>query len=132
MGFGLPAAIAAKIARPDLPVVCIVGDACFQMTCGELAVAKRLGLALPVVVLNDGWLSLIRIKQEKRQLPVYGTEAVTGPSWTRSSHYFGVPCVDASSPGRLKAALSAALVADEPTVIEATIDPTGYGDTVYD
>ena len=43
MGFGLPAAIAAKLARPDLPVVCFVGDGCFQMTCGELAVAKRWG-----------------------------------------------------------------------------------------
>ena len=53
MGFGLPAAIAAKLARPDLPVVCIVGDGCFQMTCGELAVAKREGPRLPFVVLDD-------------------------------------------------------------------------------
>ncbi|CAN0401640.1 unnamed protein product, partial [Phaeothamnion confervicola] len=49
MGFGLPAALAAKIARPDLPVVCVLGDGCFQMTCGELTVARRLGLSLPVV-----------------------------------------------------------------------------------
>ena len=48
MGFGLPAALAAKIARPDLPVVCVMGDGCFQMTCGELTVARRLGLVLPV------------------------------------------------------------------------------------
>ena len=41
MGFGLPGAIAAKLARPDLPVVCLIGDGCFQMTCGEVAVAKR-------------------------------------------------------------------------------------------
>src|SRR5262249_40292254 len=40
MGFGLPAAIAAKLARPDLPVVCVIGDGCFQMTCGEVATAK--------------------------------------------------------------------------------------------
>ncbi len=44
MGFGLPGAIAAKLARPDLPVVCLIGDGCFQMTCGEVAIAKRLGL----------------------------------------------------------------------------------------
>ena len=43
MGFGLPGAIAAKLARPDLPVVCLLGDGCFQMTCGEVATAKRLG-----------------------------------------------------------------------------------------
>ena len=57
MGFGLPAAIAAKLARPDLPVVCLVGDGCFQMTCGEVAVAKRVGLTLPFVVLDDSWLA---------------------------------------------------------------------------
>ena len=53
MGFGLPGAIAAKLARPELPVVCLIGDGCFQMTCGEVAVAKRLGIALPIVVLDD-------------------------------------------------------------------------------
>src|SRR5262249_47110329 len=50
MGFGLPAAIAAKLARPDLPVVCLLGDGCFQMTCGEVATAKRLGITQPIVV----------------------------------------------------------------------------------
>ena len=56
MGFGLPGAIAAKLARPDLPVVCLIGDGCFQMTCGEVATAKRLGITLPIVVLDDKWL----------------------------------------------------------------------------
>ena len=74
MGFGLPAAIAAKLARPDLPVVCLIGDGCFQMTCGEVAIAKRLGLALPIVVLDDRWLALIKVKQIRRQFPLYGTE----------------------------------------------------------
>ncbi len=45
MGFGIPAAIAAKLARPDFPVVCVIGDGCFQMTCGELAIAQREKLA---------------------------------------------------------------------------------------
>ena len=69
MGFGLPGAIAAKLARPDLPVVCMLGDGCFQMTCGEVAVAKRMGIALPVVVLDDKWLALIKVKQIRRQFP---------------------------------------------------------------
>jgi len=73
MGFGLPGAIAAKLARPDLPVVCLIGDGCFQMTCGEVAVAKRLGLVLPIVVLDDRWLALIKVKQIRRQFPLYGT-----------------------------------------------------------
>ena len=74
MGFGLPGAIAAKLARPDLPVVCLIGDGCFQMTCGEVATAKRLGITLPIVVLDDKWLALIKVKQIRRQFPLYGTE----------------------------------------------------------
>jgi len=74
MGFGLPAAIAAKLARPDLPVVCMLGDGCFQMTCGEVATAKRMGISLPIVVLDDKWLALIKVKQIRRQFPLYGTE----------------------------------------------------------
>jgi len=62
MGFGLPGTIAAKLVRPDLPVVCLLGDGCFQMTCGEVATAKRLGITLPVVVLDDRWLALIKVK----------------------------------------------------------------------
>src|SRR5438876_12400511 len=67
MGFGLPAAIAAKLARPQRPVVALIGDGCFQMTRGEVAVARRLGLSLPIVVLDDGWLSLIQVKQVRRR-----------------------------------------------------------------
>ena len=91
MGFGLPAAIAAKLSAPDRPVVCLIGDGCFQMTCGELATAKRLGITLPVVVLDDRWLGLIRVKQMRRQYGIYGTELQQEDYRTPPSHYFGVP-----------------------------------------
>ncbi len=93
MGFGLPAAIAAKLARPDLPVVCLIGDGCFQMTCGEVAIAKRLGLTLPIVVLDDRWLALIKVKQIRRQFPLYGTELQEEDYREPPAHYFGVPAV---------------------------------------
>jgi acetolactate synthase-1/2/3 large subunit len=132
MGFGLPAAIAAKLARPDLPVVCIVGDGCFQMTCGELAVAQRMGLAIPFVVLDDGWLSLIKVKQERRTLELYGTvlsrEGPTAPP----AHYFGVPAVGVRTAAALERELTAALAASGPRVIEAIVDPAHYSQTVYD
>jgi acetolactate synthase I/II/III large subunit len=132
MGFGLPAAIAAKLARPDLPVVCIVGDGCFQMTCGELAVAAREKLAIPFVVLDDRWLSLIKVKQERRALERYGTELLDGNYPSPPEHYFGVPVGAARTPAQLEAALSKALVARGPTVIEAYVDPSHYSETVYD
>ena len=105
MGFGLPAAIAAKLARPDLPVVCLIGDGCFQMTCGEVATAKRLGLALPIVVLDDRWLALIKVKQIRRQFPLYGTELQEEDYREPPAHYFGVPAVGVASAEALEAAV---------------------------
>ncbi len=132
MGFGLPAAIAAKLARPDLPVVCLIGDGCFQMTCGEVAVAKRLGLTLPIVVLDDRWLALIKVKQIRRQLPLYGTELQAEDYRDPPAHYFGVPALGVRSAAALEQAVTQALAARGPTVIEAVVDSEHYVDTVYD
>jgi acetolactate synthase-1/2/3 large subunit len=132
MGFGLPGAIAAKLARPDLPVVCLLGDGCFQMTCGEVATAKRLGITLPVVVLDDRWLALIKVKQIRRQFPLYGTELQAEAYREPPTHYFGVPAVAANSAEALEAAVKTALAANGPTVIEAVVDSDHYIDTVYD
>jgi acetolactate synthase I/II/III large subunit len=132
MGFGLPGAIAAKLARPDLPVVCLLGDGCFQMTCGEVATAKRLGITLPVVVLDDRWLALIKVKQIRRQFPLYGTELQAEDYRAPPAHYFGVPALAANSVDALEAAVKAALAANGTTVIEAVVDSEHYVDTVYD
>jgi acetolactate synthase-1/2/3 large subunit len=132
MGFGLPGAIAAKLARPDLPVVCLIGDGCFQMTCGEVAVAKRLGLSLPIVVLDDRWLALIKVKQIRRQFPLYGTELQEEEYREPPAHYFGVPAIGVRGADALEAAVRKALSADGPTVIEAVVDSDHYVDTVYD
>jgi acetolactate synthase-1/2/3 large subunit len=132
MGFGLPGAIAAKLARPDLPVVCLLGDGCFQMTCGEVATAKRLGITLPIVVLDDRWLALIRVKQIRRQLPLYGTELQAEAYREPPAHYFGVRAVGANGAEALETAVRQALDASGPTVIEAVVDSDHYIDTVYD
>jgi acetolactate synthase-1/2/3 large subunit len=132
MGFGLPAAIAAKLARPDLPVVCVIGDGCFQMTCGEVAVAKRLGLTLPIVVLDDRWLALIKVKQIRRQLPLYGTELQDEPYREPPAHYFGVPALGVHSADALEQAVQTALTATGPTIIEAVVDSEHYVNTVFD
>ncbi len=132
MGFGLPGAIAAKLARPDLPVVCVIGDGCFQMTCGEVAVAKRMRLALPIVVLDDKWLALIKVKQLRRQFPLYGTALQQEDYREPPAHYFGVPAMGVHSAAALEAAVAIALAADGPTVIEAVVDSDHYMDTVYD
>jgi acetolactate synthase-1/2/3 large subunit len=132
MGFGLPGAIAAKLARPEAPVVCLLGDGCFQMTCGEVATAKRLGITLPIVVLDDRWLALIKVKQIRRQLPLYGTELQAEDYREPPAHYFGVPAVGVRNADALERAVTQALAASGPTVIEAVVDSDHYVDTVYD
>ena len=132
MGFGIPAALAAKLARPDLPVVCVLGDGCFQMSCGEVAVARREGLAIPFVVLDDRWLSLIKVKQERRGLPYFGTEVSPGDYPLPPAHYFGVPAVGVDSAAGLERELRKAFAADGPTIIEAVVDGAHYAQTVYD
>src|SRR5438105_3556817 len=132
MGFALPAAIAAKLARPHLPVVCLLGDGSFQMTCGEVATAKRLGLTLPIIVLDDRWLALIKVKQIRRQFPLYGTELQEEAYRAPPAHYFGVPALGVDKAEALEAAVKNALAASGPTVIEAVVDSEHYVDTVYD
>jgi len=132
MGFGLPAGIAAKIARPDLPVVTILGDGCFSMTCGELISAKRMGLTLPVIVLDDRWLGLIKIKQERQSLEYYGTELQEEEYREPPAHYFGVPAVGVRDMDVLEKEVRKALEANGPTVIEAVVDGEHYMKTVFD
>jgi acetolactate synthase I/II/III large subunit len=130
MGYGMPAAYAAKLIFPDRPVVCVVGDGGFQMTAGELALARRLQLAVPIVVLNDGWLGLMKVKQERKNYRLSGVHL--GDPVESPAHYFGVPCRPAKTPEAFSDALDWALSLAGPSVIEAFIDVEPYSQTVFD
>jgi acetolactate synthase-1/2/3 large subunit len=64
MGFGVPAAIGAKVGRPDRTVWCIDGDGCFQMTAQELVTASAEGIPIKVAILNNAYLGMVRQWQE--------------------------------------------------------------------
>jgi acetolactate synthase-1/2/3 large subunit len=130
MGYGIPAAYAAKLVHPERQVVAVVGDGCFAMTAGELTVGRRLNLAVPVVILNDGWLSLIKVKQERRELDQSGVRLGEPPP--SPEHYFGVPVRGARTADELSSALDWALAQDGPSIVEAFIDAAPYSQTVYD
>src|SRR5215467_15282885 len=74
MGYGLSAAIGAKLARPDAPVLAVLGDGGFSMNAQELETAERVGAPFITVVLEDGSYSLIKISQANKKLPTYRTE----------------------------------------------------------
>jgi len=130
MGFGIPAAYAAKLVHPERTVVGVVGDGCFQMTAGELGLGRRLNLNVPVIVLNDGWLSLLKVKQERKGYALSGVRLGEPPP--SPPHYFGVPCRPARDEADLAAALEWGLNLGGPSVIEAYVDAETYSQTVYD
>jgi len=130
MGYGMPAAYAAKLVFPERSVVCVVGDGGFQMTAGELALARRLDLAVPTIVLNDGWLGLMKVKQERRSYPLSGVRLGDPPG--SPPHYFGVPCRAANNSEEFRDALEWATNLHGPSVIEAFIDAEAYSSTVFD
>ena len=74
MAYGLSAAIGAKLARPDVPVLAVVGDGGFSMNAQELESAERAGAPFVTVVLEDGSYSLIKLSQERKNLFPYGTD----------------------------------------------------------
>jgi acetolactate synthase-1/2/3 large subunit len=130
MGYGMPAAYAAKLVHPDRAVACVIGDGGFQMTAGELALARRLNLAVPLIILNDGWLGLMKVKQEKRNYPLSGVRL--GDSPPSPPHYFGVPCRPAKNPQEFRAALDWAFALGGPSVIETFVDAETYSATIFD
>jgi len=130
MGYGMPAAYAAKLVQPQRLVIAVVGDGCFQMTAGELSLARRANLHVPVVVLNDGWLGLMKVKQERKNYPLSGVYLGEPPE--SPPHYFGVPCRAAKNAEQFEAALNWAFALNGPSVIEAFVDATAYSATVFD
>lgn len=125
MGYALPAAIAAKLQFPDRPVVAMMGEAGLDMVIGELALLKEHRLAVTLVIFRDDTLSLIKVKQERMNLPETGV--VTGsPDYALLAKAYGGIGVVVESTAALERAARAALTADTFTLIEARIDPAEY------
>ena len=129
MGFGIPAALAAKLCQPEKKVVCITGDGGFLMMVGEMATAMRLGLAVVVVVLVDRHLQLITVKQQRQGFPVHGTPLFPA-AYPSPSHYFGVPVLPAGTVAEVHEAIAQGLAASGPVIVEAAVDPSEYDEII--
>jgi acetolactate synthase-1/2/3 large subunit len=128
MGFGLASALGAKLARPDRPVVSVVGDGGLLMYAGELATATRNGLKLTVLLMSDGALSSIKVKQVRADYPSMGVE-FPRPGWGEIARGYGFSYAKVGQRSECADALSAALAGPEPTLIEAYVDPEEYNTT---
>jgi acetolactate synthase I/II/III large subunit len=125
MGFGIPAAVAAKLCCPDREVCCVTGDGGFLMMAGEMATAMRLGTKVIFVLMSDRELSLIRIKQERKGCIPYGTR-LHGRGYVSSSSFFGVPVLAAHDGPEYRAALDRAFAGQGPVIIEAFVNKQDY------
>ncbi len=137
MGFGLPAAIAAALVNRTVTapvnrtaqVVCITGDGGIMMNAGEMMTARRQGLKIIVVVLSDGELNLIRIKESWKNIKPYGTKLYAG-SLFGSDTFLGAEVIHASDLKSMRTAVSRALLSDSSVIIEAAVDPAVYSDLI--
>jgi acetolactate synthase-1/2/3 large subunit len=129
MGYGLPAAIAAKLAFPERIVVCYAGDGCFQMTMQELGTAAQNRLGIVVLVFNNGMWGTIRQHQE-REYParVYGL-SLTNPDFAALVRAYGGHGETVSHTADFSAAFERAMAFAEresmPALIEVQYDPNG-------
>jgi acetolactate synthase-1/2/3 large subunit len=123
MGYGLPAAIAAKLAHPHRTVVNFQGDGCFLMTGQELATAVQYALPIITVVANNGMYGTIRMHQE-REYPrrVVGTTLVN-PDFAAYARSFGAVGYTVDMSDDYAPALRSALQDNKPAIIELKIDP---------
>jgi acetolactate synthase-1/2/3 large subunit len=123
MGYGIPAAIAAKVAHPDRIVVCVSGDGDFLMSGHELAAAVQERLPVVVLVVNNGMYGTIRMHQE-RHFPgrTIATDLVN-PDFVALAHAFGAYGELVARSEDFPPALERALTEERPALLELRVDP---------
>jgi acetolactate synthase-1/2/3 large subunit len=126
MGYGIPAAIGAKAARPEATVVCIDGDGCFQMTAQELATAAVEDLPIVVVLVNNGYLGMVTQWQDmfyegrRSHVDLRGGGV---PDYAKLAEAFGGVGMVVTSKAELEPALAEALRLGKTVVIDCRVDP---------
>jgi len=125
MAYGLSAAIGAKLARPDAPVVAALGDGGFSMNAQEIETAERIGARFVTVVLEDDSYSLIKLSQEGKKLEPYRTDF--GPIDTvKMAEACGVEGMRTANPAELSAAARRAIDRQQSLVIAVPVDYIDY------
>src|SRR5712691_5608206 len=123
LGYGVPAAIGAKIARPERPVICVVGDGGFMYSVNELATAVKYRLPIVFLVMNDDRFGAIKWLQE-RMFEAWGEADLVNPDFPTLAKAFGAHG-ERVTVETLPSALARAFAADGPTVLELpmAVDP---------
>lgn len=123
MGFGLPAAVGAQVARPNDTVICISGDGSFMMNVQELGTVKRKQLPLKIVLLDNQRLGMVRQWQQLFFQERYSETTLTdNPDFLTLASAFGIPGQHITRKDQVEAALDAMLNSDGPYLLHVSID----------
>jgi acetolactate synthase-1/2/3 large subunit len=123
MGYGLPAAIAAKLAFPDRPVVALAGDGCFQMTGQEIATAIQCAAPLVLILANNGMHGTIRMHQERRYPGRVSGTSLMNPDFAALARSYGAYGETITRTQDFEPAFRRALAADRLTLLDLKLDP---------
>ncbi len=122
MGFGLPAAIGAAIARPDLPSVLLTGDGSFQMNIQELATARQFDVPVKCVIMDNGYLGMVRQWQELFWDRRYSNvDMGQWPDWIKLAEAYGATGVLLTNKTSLVDDLRTALATPGPVVVDVKV-----------
>jgi acetolactate synthase I/II/III large subunit len=123
MGFGLPAAIGAKLARPDAEVWVVAGDGGFQMTQCELATLVQEKLDIKIAILNNGYLGMVRQWQELFYERRYTATPISSPDFVSLARAYGIEARRVPDRAQLGAAIAHARSTSGPIVTEFLVEP---------
>jgi acetolactate synthase-1/2/3 large subunit len=122
MGFGLPAAIGAQIACPDKVVVDIAGDGSIQMNIQEMATAVQYGLPIKIVILNNGYLGMVRQWQELFYGGRYSATRMNhAPDFVKLAEAYGAVGLRATRPEEVEPVLRQALAEQKPVIMDFVV-----------
>ena len=122
MGFGLPAAVGAKIGRPDKDVVAIVGDGGIQMTSQELMTVSQYKIPIKIVIINNSYLGMVRQWQELFYNRRYSeVDMECNPDFVLLGQAYGIKSIRIEDPKKLKEILKENLFSDEPVLFDVRV-----------
>ena len=128
MGFALPAAIGAKVARPEAEVWVVVGDGGFQMTMGELATMVQEKLKVNIAIINNGYLGMVRQWQEFFYDRNYESTPLLNPDFVKLAEAFGIRSTAVKQRAEVVPAIEAARLHEGPVLIDFQVEQE---DSVY-
>lgn len=122
MGYGLPAAFGAKLARPEKQVVAFIGDGGFQMTIQELGLCAQWNVAAKIIILDNNFLGMVRQWQQLFFERRYSSVELKNPNFVKIAEGFGLKAKHISKPEELESSIAEMLAHEGPYLLHVSVE----------